>query len=109
LIEAERNIVEKRAADAFCRYRQLVAITPFILLPSPTEEAVAPHQAVFFEDAHVVAAALAGRCEFLITLDRRLQRRVEQANLGVTALSPGEFLQTVLPEHPEYARIRQEG
>ena len=107
LIEAERNIVEKRPGDAF-RYRQLVATTPFIVVPSPTEAAVAPHEHAFFEDAHVVAAALAGRCDFLITLDRRLQRRVEQANLAVTALSPRAFLQTVLPDHPEYARIRQE-
>jgi hypothetical protein len=63
LIEAERNIVEKLTVDAFQRYRQIVAETPFVLLPSPMEEAVAPHEAVFFEDAHVVASALAGRCD----------------------------------------------
>jgi predicted nucleic acid-binding protein len=105
LIEAERNIVEKLSPDAFHRYRQMVAETPFVMLPSPPEEAVARHAANFFEDAHVVASAVAGGCEFLITLDRRLQRRVEHAALGITALSPGEFIQTVLPEHPEYARV----
>jgi hypothetical protein len=77
-----------------------------VFAPSLGKEEVVRHEATFFEDAHVVAAALAGHCELLITLDRRLQRRIEQADLGVTALSPREFLQTVLPEHPEYARIR---
>ena len=109
LVEAERNLVDKRPPDAFHRYRRLAAETPFVIPPSLAMEEIVKYEPVFFEDAHVVAAALAGRCEFLITLDHRLQQRVEQANLGVTALSPGEFLQTVLPEHPEYARIRQEG
>ena len=109
LIEAERNIVEKRSDDAFHRYRRLIAVTPFMVLPSPTEEAVARYDAIFFEDAHGVASALAGLCEFLITLDRHLQRRVEQSGLEIMALSPKTFLQTVLPDHPAYARIRQEG
>jgi len=106
LIEAERNIVEKLGAHAFHRYRQLVTETPFVMLPSPPEEAVARHEGIFFEDAHVVASALAGGRQFLITLDRRLQRRVEHAAPGITALAPRAFLETVLPEHPEYARVR---
>lgn len=108
LIEAERNVVAKREANALYRYRGLVEAIPFVVLPSPTEEAVEPHEGVFFEDAHVVASALAGQCDFLITLDRRLQRRVEQSSLTFTALSPREFLQMVLPTHPEYPRIRQQ-
>ena len=64
LIEAERNIVEKRSADAFYRFRHLVAVTPFMVLSSPTEEVVVRYEAIFFEDAHVVASALAGQCGF---------------------------------------------
>lgn len=107
LIEAERNIAAKCEVDVLRRYRWILEATPFMVLPSPTQEAVVPRESVFFEDAHVVASALAGQCDYLITLDRRLQHRVEQSGLVVTAVSPREFLQTVLPEHPAYRRIRQ--
>ena len=65
LIEAERNIVDKRSVDVFRRYRQLVSATPFMLVPSPAEEAVHRFEAAFLEDAHVLASALAGQAEFL--------------------------------------------
>ena len=86
-----------------------MSATPFLVASTPPEEVVRQYEAAFFEDAHVVAAALATQADFLLTLDRPLERRVKQANLAVIALSPREFLQDVLPRHPEYGRIRQEG
>jgi predicted nucleic acid-binding protein len=109
LVEAERNILDKLDANAFSRYRQLVASTPFLVVAPPSEPAVRHYQSAFFEDAHVVASALASQAEFLITLDQALERRVNRAALSVRALSPKEFLQTVFPDHPDFSRIRQEG
>src|SRR6266540_2296430 len=83
LIEAERNILDKLAPEAFSRYRQLVSATPFLVASTPPEEVVRQYEAAFFEDAHVVAAALATQADFLLTLDRPLERRVKQANLAV--------------------------
>jgi predicted nucleic acid-binding protein len=106
LIEAERNLLDKSTAEAFFRYRQLVASTPLQLIAAPDEPAVRQYEPTFFEDAHVVASALDARAQYLITLDRRLERRINQAQLPLRGISPKQFLQDVLPDHPEYARIR---
>ena len=106
LLEAERNIVEKGRPDAFRHYRDLVALTPFLVTSAPPEHVVRQYEVVFVEDAHVIAAALGSRSAYLITVDRPFERRVRASALSIVALSPREFLQTVLPDHPDYAEIR---
>ena len=73
---------------------------------APPEYVVRQYEAVFLEDAHVIAAALGSQATYLITLDQRFERRVRAAALPIMALSPREFLQVVLPAHPDYAAIR---
>jgi hypothetical protein len=58
------------------------------------------------KDAHVLAAALSVQAPFLITLDQRLAAAINQANLPIRALSPGEFITTELPTHPAYPVMR---
>jgi predicted nucleic acid-binding protein len=106
LLEAERNIVEKGRPVAFRRYRDLVALTPLLVASAPPEHVVRQYEAVFVEDAHVIAAALGSRSAYLITVDQPFERRVRASALSIMALSPKEFLQTVLPDHPDYAEIR---
>ena len=106
LLEAERNIVDKGRPGAFRRYRELVASTSFLVTSAPPEHVVRAYEAVFVEDAHVIAAALGSQSAFLITVDQRFERRVRASGLSITALSPREFLQAVLPDHPDYAEIR---
>jgi predicted nucleic acid-binding protein len=106
LLEAERNIAEKGRPDALRRYRDLVASTPFLVTSAPPEQMVRQYEAVFAEDAHVIAAALGSQSAYLITVDQPFERRVRTAALSITALSPKELLQTVLPDHPDYAEIR---
>ena len=106
LVEAERNLIEKSTTDAYVRYRRLIASTPLRLMSAPQASAVRQHESAFFEDAHVVASAIESGSPYLITLDQRLARRVSEANLPILAVSPGQFLQTVLPDHPAYVRIR---
>jgi predicted nucleic acid-binding protein len=50
------------------------------------------------QDAHVLAAALAANCAFLLTLDRAafLTEQVLNAGLPLRPLTPGEFLNEVL-------------
>jgi predicted nucleic acid-binding protein len=102
LVEAERNILDKLDAGAFSRYRHLLASTPLHLVSSPSESVVRRYESAFFEDAHVVAAALASQARFLVTLDQALERRVRRTGLAVVATSPKEFLQTVFPQHPRF-------
>jgi len=107
LREAERNLLEKSTTQAFLRFWELVAETPFRLVPAPAESLVRGHESEFFEDAHVVAAAVASQARYLITLDQTLRRRIEQSRIPLLGHSPGAFIQEVLPEHPEYMRIRR--
>jgi hypothetical protein len=84
----------------------LIATTRFLMASAPTEHVVRQYAGVFVEDAHVIAAALSSQSEYIITLDQRFERRVLAAALGITALSPKAFLQTILPDHPDYIEIR---
>lgn len=106
LLEAERNIVAKSTAAALSRYRYLIASTPLRLVEAPSELLVRRYSGAFFEDAHVVASALAARAEYLITLDRRLERRIEESDLPLVCISPKAFIQDVLPDHPDHDRMR---
>ena len=106
LLEAERNIVEKGQPGSIRRYRALVASTPLLIVSVPSEHVVRGYSAIFMEDAHVIAAAVASGSDFLITLDQRLERRVRVSGLSVVALSPKEFLQAIVPNHPDYNEIR---
>ena len=106
LIEAERNILDKLIPEAFYRYRDIVSSTNFLVVSTPSKQIVRQYEASFFEDAHVIASTLVSHSEFLITLDQNLEHRTKDANLETKAISPGEFLQTVFPTHPEFSQIR---
>ena len=106
LIEAERNLLAKSTAEAFIRYRQLVASTLFHVTSAPDETTVREHESTFFEDAHVVASALDARADYLLTLDQRLERRIAQARLPIVSISLRTFIQQILPRHPDYMLIR---
>lgn len=106
LLEAERNICAKLPPAALIRYRLLLASTPVDTRPSPPRRTVQQYEPVFGEDAHVVASALAVEASYLLTLDRRLIRALERASLSISALPPGDFIQAVLPTHPDFAAIR---
>jgi predicted nucleic acid-binding protein len=107
LTETERNLLNKSTAEAFSRYRQLIASTPLQLVSAPAESLVRQYEPTFFEDAHVVASALGSQAQYLVTLDQRFVERIRQSNLPIIAISPKEFIQTVLPNHPDYELIRR--
>src|SRR5919202_3925444 len=80
LAEAEGNILSNLSQQAQSRYRQEVLSMPLILapVPSPTDrEIVAAITGA--KDAHVLAAPLGVGAEFLLSLDKRLINRVNQA------------------------------
>jgi len=110
LAEAEGNILSNLKPRALIRYRQEILPIPLIVapVPSPTErEAVAAITGA--KDAHVLAAALSIGAEYLLTLDKRLAKRITEArDYSIHALSPGEFITSELPTHPAYATVRGE-
>jgi hypothetical protein len=101
-----RDFRPHRWPGAFRGFRELVASTPFLVVSAPTEQVVRAYTAAFVEDAQVIAAAVGSHAAYCITVDQRLERRVRASALSITAPSPREFLQVVLPDHPDYAEIR---
>lgn len=107
LLEAERNVLDHLGSEALARYHRLLATTPLDVVslpPLPDIASIAP--AINPKDAHVVAAALRASAPYLISLDKGLLRQVSLANLPLIALSPGEFIVTVLPNHCDYPSMR---
>ena len=105
-IEAERNIAAKLPASALGTYHLQLATTPISLVSTPPKRAIQQYNSPFGKDAHVVASALAAGAPYLLTLDRPLIQRLQQSGLAIVALTPGEFIQTILPAHPDYSAIR---
>ena len=54
----------------------------------------------------MIGAALAIGADYLLTLDQKLITEVNQADFPLHALTPGEFIRTILPTHDEYPRMR---
>ena len=75
------------------------------LVPSPA--ARRQYQRVINpKDEHVVAAAIAIRAPFLLTLDQPLEEEVNRVHLLLRAYSPGGFITGELPPRPDFARLR---
>jgi predicted nucleic acid-binding protein len=99
LLEAERNIRRKLGADALLRFYQQVANLDLELVSSPTpDESEAQARIINSKDAHVLAAALKGRVDVLLTLDRKhfLVRQVRAAGLPFAMMTPGDYLRSLV-------------
>lgn len=95
LLEAERNIRDKLGERALVRFYQDIAGLDLDVTEAPTpQEITAQSHVIASKDAHVLAAALKGEAEVLLTLDRKhfLSPRVLQAGLPFSIATPGEFL-----------------
>ena len=87
-------------------YHFLVGIN-WELLPVPPEETLEKYrQYVSAKDVHVLAAAVEGKAEFLLTLDRRhilaASEIIKEAGLPITVLRPGDFIHQYYPRHEDY-------
>ncbi len=107
LVEAERNIRDKFPPAALGIFHAYLVATPMRIVELLPPSGRRSFESVVGEkDEHVLAAAVQYAAPFLLTLDRLLAGRVNAANLAVRALSPGEFITTVLPDHIDYRSIR---
>lgn len=106
LLEVEQNILTKMSSAVLDRYVALLQTVPLTIVPS-TEWAEEPWTAqVNPKDHHVVAAALAAHCPFLLTLDRPLLAEIARAGIPLEAMTPGDFIRDMLPTHSDFARLR---
>ncbi len=107
LVETETNLTRKFAPSALARHRlQLVAGAPEMAAIPRLDVSPRRYPAINAKDEHVVAAAVAARTPFILTLDQPLATEINRAQLAVLALSPGEFITTALPSHPSFSTLR---
>ena len=103
LLEAQRNIQNKLGGEVLRRFYTLLIIIPFFLAPLPNKaELLRLEKLVNRKDVHVIASALEVQVLFILTLDKELISEINRSNLGVQALTPGDFIKTVLPKHVDY-------
>ena len=82
---------------------EIFIIIPFFLAPLPNKaELLRLEKLVNRKDVHVIASALEVQVLFILTLDKELISEINRSNLGVQALTPGDFIKTVLPKHVDY-------
>ena len=92
-----------------CLYRMLVEIR-WQFLPMPPAAVLSRYERyVAGKDVHVLAAAVEGGSQFLLTLDRRhllaASAAVKQSELPITVLRPGDFIQDWYPEHVDHPQL----
>jgi predicted nucleic acid-binding protein len=80
------------------------------ILPVPSKEELDRYAPLIdSKDLHVLAAAVAGESQFLLTLDRRhilaAAQAVQAAGLPIDILRPGDFIQLYYRLHEEYASL----
>jgi predicted nucleic acid-binding protein len=100
LLEAERNIQAKLGPDTLLRFYRDLGELDLTLVEAPTPQEIAAQSKIIDpKDAHVLAAALKGGVEVLLTLDRKhfLSPSVLQAGLPFRIMTPGEFLHRLVP------------
>jgi predicted nucleic acid-binding protein len=100
LTEAETNLLRKFPPTALLQHRRQLARASLILAAVPPATHRFP--TINAKDEHVVAAALAVGATGVLTLDQPLAGEINGAGLGLIALSPGAFINHVLPRHPAF-------
>ena len=107
LLEAERNIQAKLGQQVLRSYHRLLLTVPLTVAPLPKVTHRQPwRNIVNAKDHHVVAASLACKAPYLLSLDRQLNVQVNRTGLSLQAMTPGEFIKNALPHHVNYPSLR---
>jgi len=99
LREAERNLRRKRPPKDLEAFHRFLKHAKLRLIPTPPESARAKYEgAIHPKDVPVLAAAVAAKAEYLITLDRRhfLTKTVSAQVPKLAILTPGDFLRQLV-------------
>jgi predicted nucleic acid-binding protein len=102
-----RNVLEDFPRESRRRFYQSLVEIKWELLPMPPAGVLEQYgRYINAKDVHVLAAAVEGRSQFLLTLDRRhilaAAEAVKRAGLPITILRPGDFIQEYYPQHEDF-------
>lgn len=95
LHEAKTNIVDLLGQPLWAWFSRIIAPLRLSLAdPSTTKEKADWAKVTSPKDAHVLAGAIKGKADILITLDKRhILKPVVQEAFPIPIMSPGDFLQ----------------
>jgi len=107
LLEAEHNIQAKLSPLVLSHFHELLQVVPLVVAPVPprsSEKGWTQH--VNAKDVHIVCATLSIECDYLLTLDQNLVEEISHTAFAMDAISPRDFIRTILPSHEEIAKVR---
>ena len=110
IMEALHTLERDFPQSSLSRFYEYLVEVNWDLLPVPRKEKLQQYAPLIHtKDAHVLAAAVEGGSEFLLTLDRRhilaAAQAVEEANIPIRILRPGDFIQQYYPLHEELSSL----
>lgn len=98
LLEAYRNILGKMGKSADLAFQELLSSTPLLVGGFPLKtELTRFSQFVDPKDAHVLVSCNNMKVDYLITLDKKLIFQLTASSMEIHALSPRDFIKTILP------------
>lgn len=98
IYEVERNLAAKLPA-ALPLFRSCLRTIGFEIMPLPERKDLEPLAGLTSEkDLPVLASAVLGKADVLVTGDMRDLLKIRKHNLPFAVLSPTEFLDEYLPE-----------
>lgn len=97
IAEVERNLKAK-LPEALAPFRDALKGMNVGIVPWPSKKDLAPLAGLTAEkDLPVIASAIKGRSDILVTGDRKHLLRVKKGRLPFSVVSPAEFLDELLP------------
>jgi predicted nucleic acid-binding protein len=97
LAEVEKNLQAKLPA-AIPVFRSCLKLMNIEIVPLPTKRDLLPLAGMTDEkDLPIIASALQGAADFLVTGDKKDLLRIKKNRLPFSIVSPAEFLDEVLP------------
>ncbi|MCL5984994.1 MAG: PIN domain-containing protein [Actinobacteria bacterium] len=108
LLEVEGCLNENFPKSFMERFHCIVIDIPWIIAEVPSDKLLSDCEKIINQgDAHVLAAAITGRCDFLLTLDRKhfITASLKSADLPFIILTPGEFITNFYHLHEEFDKI----
>ncbi|MEA3374631.1 MAG: PIN domain-containing protein [Chloroflexota bacterium] len=110
VVEANHVLEKDFPPPSLARFYDYLAQIDWDVLPVPAGETLQKYAPLVDpKDLHVLAAAVEGQSEFLLTLDRKhilaAAEAVQKANLPIRILTPGDFIQQYYPLHEAYSSL----
>lgn len=110
VLEASHVLERGFPRGSLARFYDYLAGIEWQLLPVPPEEKLHAYASLIDpKDLHVLAAAVEGESQYLLTLDRKhilaAVEKVEQAGLPIRILTPGDFIQQYYSLHQGYSAL----